>query len=44
MTDMPPDTTMDWVVALTKPDVTPAIFRWTFAADQGVPVNAVAIF
>jgi len=44
ITDMPPDTTIGWVVALTKPDVTPAIFRWTFAADQGVPVNAVAIF
>ena len=44
MTDMPPDTTMEWVVALTKPDVTPAIFRWTFAADQGTPVYAVAIF
>ena len=44
ITDMPPDTTIDWVVSVTKPDVTPAIFRWTFAADQGVPVNAVAIF
>ena len=43
-TDMPPDTTMDWVVALTKPEITPAIFRFTFAPDQGKNVNAVAIF
>jgi hypothetical protein len=43
-TDMPPDTTMDWVVALTKPEITPAIIRWTFAEDQGTAVDAVAIF
>jgi hypothetical protein len=44
ITDMPPDTTMDWVEALSKPGVTPAIFRWTFAADQGAEIDAVAIF
>jgi hypothetical protein len=41
---MPPDTTMDWVEALSKPGVTPAIFRWTFAADLGAEIDAVAIF
>jgi hypothetical protein len=44
ITDMPPDTTMDWVEALSKPGVTPAIFRWTFAADLGAEIDAVAIF
>ena len=44
ITDMPPDTTMDWVVALTKPEITPGIVRFNFAPDQGKNVNAVAIF
>ncbi len=41
-TDMPPDTTMDWVVALTKPEITPAIFRFIFAPDQGKHVDPIA--
>ena len=44
ITDMPPDTTMDWVVALTKPEITPGIIRFNLAPDQGKNVNAVAIF
>jgi hypothetical protein len=43
-TDMPPDSTMDWVVAITKPAVTPAIFQFIFANDQRTPIDAVAIF
>lgn len=43
-TDMPPDSTMDWVVAITKPAVTPAIFQFVFANDQRTPIDAVAIF
>jgi len=44
MIDMPPDSTYDWVMAVTKPDITPAIFNFTFAEDQGNIVNAAAIF
>ena len=42
--DMPPETTTEWVLAITKPEVTPAIFRFTFQPDQGAEVNAAAIF
>jgi hypothetical protein len=43
-TDMPPDSTLDWVVAITKPPVTPAMFQFIFANDQRIPIHAVAIF
>jgi hypothetical protein len=44
ITDMPPDSIMSWVVAITKPLVTPAIFMLTFPNDQGTSIDAVAIF
>jgi len=44
MVDMPSDTTMDWVISLSKPEILPAVFNFQFPADQGVTVHAVAIF
>lgn len=43
-TDMPPDSTMDWVVSITKPSVTPALVQFIFPNDQRTPIDAVAIF
>jgi Conjugal transfer protein len=42
--DMTPDTATDFVVAIQKPPVTPAVYRFIFPSDDGVEVSAVAIF
>lgn len=42
--DLTPDTATDFVLALQKPPVSPAIYRFVFPSDDGVEVNAVAIF
>jgi hypothetical protein len=42
--DMTPDTVTDFVLSIQKPAVTPAIFRFDFPSDDGLQVNAVAIF
>lgn len=42
--DMVPDTVTDFVLSIQKPAVTPAIFRFVFPSDDGVQVNAIAIF
>ncbi len=42
--DMTPDTVTDFVLSVQKPPVTPAIFRFDFPSDDGLEVNAVAIF
>jgi len=42
--DMTPDTVTDFVLSIQKPTVTPAIFRFDFPSDDGIQVNAVAIF
>ncbi len=42
--DMTPDTATDFVVAIQKPPVTPSVYRFLFSSDDGVEVNAVAIF
>ncbi len=41
--DVTPDTATDFVVAVTKPPVTPAIYRFVFPSDDGVEVSAVVI-
>ncbi len=42
--DMTPDMATDFVVAVKKPPVTPAIYRFVFPSDDGVEVGAVVIF
>lgn len=42
--DLTPDTATDFVLAIQKPPVSPAIYRFVFPSDDGVEVNAVAIF
>lgn len=42
--DMTPDTAVDFVIALSKPKVTPAVFRFVFPSDDGQGVDAIAVF
>lgn len=44
MKDLPPDTFLNWVMALTKPATSPSMFRFAFPSDEGTPVDAIAIF
>lgn len=44
MQDMPPDTQYDFVIAIEKPKVTPAMFEFIFPSDDGKEVSSVAIF
>lgn len=43
--DMPHDSSMEWVIVISKPEILPSLFRFTFPADQeGGPINVAAIF
>lgn len=42
--DMPPDSTMTWVIAIPKPAVTPGIYEFDFPSYQKGVVHAIAIF
>ena len=44
MQDMPPDTQFDFVIAIEKPKVTPAMFQFVFPSDDGKEVSSIAIF
>ncbi|MDI3255147.1 TrbG/VirB9 family P-type conjugative transfer protein [Pseudacidobacterium ailaaui] len=42
--DLGPDQATEFVIAMQKPAVTPAIFRFLFPSDDGIEVSANAIF
>lgn len=42
--DIQPGGTADWVMALDKPTQTPGIYKFSFGADDGIPVFALAEF
>lgn len=44
MQDMPPDMQYDFVIAIEKPKVTPAMFQFVFPSDDGKEVSSIAIF
>jgi hypothetical protein len=42
--DLQPGGSVDWIMALDKPGQTPGIYKFTFGADDGIPVIALAEF
>ena len=42
--DIQPGGSVDWVMALNKPSQTPGIYKFSFGADDGIPVFALAEF